>query len=45
MQPQPYPPPPTEEDMGVYGIAVFSFFQALFWYHLALQYAVLYPFG
>lgn len=34
-----------EGDMGVYGIAVLSFFEAVFWYHLALQYAVFHPFG
>ena len=33
-------PPLTAGDMGVYGIAVLSFFEAVLWYHLALQYAV-----
>ena len=43
MQPRPYPPP-----RGTWGFKVlryWAFFQALFWYHLALQDAVFHPFG
>ena len=43
MQPRPYPPP-----RGTWGFKVlrhWAFFQALFWYRLALQDAVFHPFG